>query len=137
MTRTDPVAEYLKHRNAAAHLHRLGIAGLVSRWEKTVDEIAAGYRAGLDDYLNDLDLRQLLHELERDLPQAWTAADRARLGALDRRFRALLAPRDDCLWGTAAAKDHEWTAPENWWYFGEPKRPGADLARDLGRAKST
>lgn len=136
MTRLDPVAEYLKRRKVAAHVAGASLAELVDRWRKTVDEIAGRYAAGLDDYLNDMDLRQLLHELERDLPEAWTSAVKARLRSADRRCRAHLAPRRECLWGRATAKNRAWTAQPNWWYFSQPRRPGPELERDLDRAES-
>jgi hypothetical protein len=136
VTRIDPVAQYLKERKVAAHLARLDLDGLVDRWRKTVDEIAEGYGAGLDDYLNDVDLRQILHELERDLPAAWNGAAKARLQAVDRRCRAHLAPSGACLWGRAAADEQGWTARENWWYFRAPRHPGPELARELKLRKS-
>jgi hypothetical protein len=129
----DPIADYLRRRRAAAHLVNAGLDGLLDRWKRTVDEVSEGYDAGLDDFLNDLDLRELLHELEREVPEAWTDAARDRLRAIDRRYRELVVPRRECLWGGGAARKHGWTARSNWWYFRAPREPGAELARDLER----
>jgi hypothetical protein len=137
MTRIDPVAAYLKQRKVAAHLARASLEELVDRWSTTVVEIAGGYAAGLDDYLNDMDLRQILHELQHDLPAVWTSALKRRLRAADRRARAHLAPRRDCLWGRVAAEKKGWTARANWWYFSAPRNPGDELASDLARLKSS
>ena len=56
----ERVDRYLTGSGAGTHLLGLGMDGLIARWEAIADEVAAGYRLGLDDYLNDLDLRQIL-----------------------------------------------------------------------------
>jgi hypothetical protein len=134
MRRGDPVKDYLTRRGVSAPLANASLDELVERWRKIVDEIADGYALGLDDYLNDLDLRQILHELERELPQAWNAEARRQLHAIDARCRAHLAPRRSCLWGKELARERGWTARANWWYFSRPLHPGDELARDLERA---
>jgi hypothetical protein len=131
MTHHDAVSDYLAKRKVAPHVIGLGLAGLIADWERVTDEIADGYGLGLDDYLNDLDLRQILHDVQRDVPVAWTDALTKRLQAADRHARTHLVPQPTCLWGDSVAKRYGWTAAENWWYFHRPRRPGAELAEDL------
>ncbi len=88
-------------------------AELIERWER----IAANPVAlGSDDWLNDLDVRQLLHDLERRA----RAPYRDRLRAADARFRAATLPVRACLWGEANAERHGWTRRRNWWYYRIP-----------------
>ena len=88
-------------------------AELIERWER----IAAGPVAlGDDDWLNDLDVRQLLH----DLGLRERAPYRDRLRAADARFRAATLPVRTCLWGEENAHRHGWTRRRNWWYYRIP-----------------
>jgi hypothetical protein len=125
------VQDYLRQRGCAEHVVRGGLAGLLERWERVVDEVAAGYSLGLDDYLNDMDGRELIEAVlqlaaAREREEAVT-----RLAAADEKLQGLVAAAPGCLWGAAAAKEHGWTPERRWWYFTSPRRPGAQLERDL------
>jgi hypothetical protein len=127
----ESVRDLLRRRGAPESVVSGGLAGLVESWERTVGEIEAGYRLGIDDYLNDMDGRQLLED-------AWGAANDAmrkkfqpRLRAADERARAALAAVDRCLWGADVARYHGWTAAKQWWYFMRPRSAGEDLEREL------
>ena len=56
------VADFLRARGCSAQVVDGGLAGLLARWAATVEELAAGYRWTFDDYLNDVDGRQILEE---------------------------------------------------------------------------
>jgi len=60
MVKKDPVSEFLKERGCPAHVIRGGLMGLIDSWETTVESVERGYSLGLDDYLNDMDGRQLI-----------------------------------------------------------------------------
>ena len=62
MNSNDPVREFLRERGSSPNLIDGGLAGLVESWEAVVSAVEEGYTLGLDDYLNDLDGRQLLEE---------------------------------------------------------------------------
>ena len=128
--RDDAVRDYLRLRGAASHVVAGGLEGLLEAWERTVEQIEVGYPFTLDDYLNDLDTRDLLAGAMEKAPAADAA--RARLAAADIRLRALLVPTDECLWGEGVAEDEGWSRNTHWWYFGRPRNPGPDLAEDLG-----
>ena len=132
MNASDRVAHYLTQRGCRDDLVAEGLAGLATRWAAVVDELARGYDATLDDYLNDMDLRDII-EGALDV-----ADDRERLrvqSALDQtdaRFHALTVPAD-CLYGDDVAEEEGLSPVREWWYFARPGRPGPELAADLVR----
>jgi hypothetical protein len=128
---SDPVREFLRDKGCAQHVVSRGLEGLVGDWEETVESIAQGYEFGLDDYLNDLDGRQLIEEVMaiNEVPNRLKYGDRVRRA--DERMRKLVRETDECLWGNAAAKRHRWSADKNWWYFSVPKTAGPELLVDL------
>jgi hypothetical protein len=113
-------------RSSAAELNEL-----LRRWTRTSEDVAAGYRLGLDDYLNDMDARQRIESILCKLPQAKRGKLEARLHALDARIREHLKPIGRCLWGPNAARENGWNATDNWWYFAVPAEPGTALAAEL------
>jgi len=125
----DPVREFLKQRGSAEHVVRGGLPGLVDNWERVVESVKRGYHLGLDDYLNDMDGRQLLDEaLEL------AKADQAyieRVRRADQSMRRLVKPIARSLWGEENANEHGWSAEKNWWYFAVPIKAGPELADDL------
>ncbi len=62
MRENDPVGEFLRKRGCPEHIVRGGLQGLLEGWEEVVRSVGEGYSLGLDDYLNDMDGRQLLEE---------------------------------------------------------------------------
>jgi len=136
MAARNPVQDYLRKRGCAEHVVRGGLAGLLERWERVVDEVAAGYPLGLDDYLNDMDGRELIAAVLQLAAPRERAAAAPRLAAADERLRGLVAAAPGCLWGAGAAKEHGWTPERQWWYFTSPLHPGAQLRRDLGEVFS-
>jgi len=128
---SDPVREYLRNKGCAQHVVKGGLEKLVEAWESTVASIIRGYEFGLDDYLNDLDGRQLISELMEiaDAPSRLKYGERVR--RVDERVRTILRPTGECLWGKAAAARHGWTVEKNWWYFSVPQTAGPELLIDL------
>ena len=108
-----------------------GLRGLVEQWEHTVDDVEEAYPLGLDDYLNDLDGRQLLEDAMAIAPGSDREAVRARVKAADDRMKQLVVPAGRCLWGTDMAGQYDWTPQRQWWYFTQPREPGPELKEDL------
>lgn len=127
----DPVREYLQEKGCGEHLISGGLAGLVEAWERVVASVAAGYQLGLDDYLNDLDARQLLAEAWDIAPVNERQYYESRVAAADAQMKSLLRAADECLWGDEIAEEEGWTREEQWWYFHAPKNAGADLLAEL------
>jgi hypothetical protein len=96
-----------------------------------VDQVSEGYPHGLDDYLNDLDGRQLLEEALGYASDSRRTRIEKRVRAADERMKALVKPSTGCLWGQKVARAEGWTPVENWWYFSVPRQPGPLLEGDL------
>ena len=127
----DPIRNYLKNRGCAEHIIRGGLQGLVEMWETIVSEVSHGYDLTFDDYLNDMDTRQLLEEVK---PLATTAADKSlirKLGRIDAMMRTLIEPTKQALWGEQTAQEHNWSRATHWWYFAKPKYLGPDLREEM------
>ncbi len=123
----DLIREHLKKKGCREHVVKGGLKGLIETWETVVVEVSHGYDLTLEDYLNDMDGRQLIEEVRL---LASTPAEKSlikKLGRLDAMMKSLVDPRDHSLWGNDSAATHGWTRWKNWWYFSQPKNPGQDL----------
>jgi len=129
------IREILRARGCPETVIEAGVEGLIEEWERVVGSIESGYPLGLDDYLNDMDGRELISSVRTAVPRALTPVQRRRLEAADARGRALLIPHGSCLWGERIADAHGWDPELHWWYFMRPRRPGKDLATELGRGR--
>ncbi|HEY8310001.1 MAG TPA: hypothetical protein VIG47_05560, partial [Gemmatimonadaceae bacterium] len=103
---------------------------VVAQWE-AIAQTAARYDLTLDDWLNDLDLRDIVagafaaaSPTQRD--DAREALDRA-----DALFRAGTVETDRSLWGDAVALADEHDPKRQWWYFRRPANPGDSMRADL------
>ena len=56
----NSVRAFLRRRGAAAHVVSGGAEALIAGWKRFVGQVEAGYKFGLDDYRNDLDIRGLI-----------------------------------------------------------------------------
>src|SRR2546426_1080174 len=125
------IQEFLRQRGCPDGVVTGGLEGLVGEWERVVEQVEAGYDLGLDDYLNDLDGRQLVEEVLLLAPPAERDAARERLGAADARMKGLVKSTGECLWGEAVADSEGWTAERNWGDFSLPRSPGPMVKDDL------
>jgi hypothetical protein len=120
--------EFLKAKGAPDHIIQGGLAGLVKNWERVVASVRQGYPLGMDDYLNDMDGRQLLEETLMVVPERERQKYQARLKQTDALMQTLVRPREKCLWGDRVAQTEGWTREKNWWYFSRPLQ--ADLEEE-------
>lgn len=131
MSAGDDLREFLRARAAPDFVVEGGLEGLIEQWQRVVQSVEEGYDGTLDDWLNDLDGRQLLHEALAAVPGVANKPRRERIAALDERMRSVTALRARCLWGDQLARRSAWTRDTHWWYWAAPKAPGEDLAADL------
>src|SRR5262245_9236159 len=78
------------------------LPALVERWGQVVEELEHGYSLTFDDYLNDVDLRQLIARALRRVPPAVRdqfGELRDSLQALDARFLTATVQTEHCVWG--------------------------------------
>jgi hypothetical protein len=116
---------------------------LLAKWERFAESLAAGYDFDLDNYLNDLDVRQMLADAiaRSEAAEAKSAEAKAlspkvlrtKLRAADAMVRRATQRVDTCLWGSRNAKKHGYAPDQNWWYFAVPTRRCAEFDRDLAR----
>jgi len=130
----DPVRDYLRERDCGEHIIEGGLEGLVESWEKTVRSVEEGYSLTLDDYLNDLDARQLIAEALPVAGDDQRAEIASRLAGADQKMRSLTEPTKVCLWGEEIAEEEGWTAEENWWYFARPIKADAEFLAEIDEA---
>ena len=128
---TDPVARFLRARGCPEEVVTGGLVGLIEGWEHTAHQVQRGYPLGLDDYLNDLDARQLIEDLVTEVPGTAPDFMLKRIEAADLSMQEAVQPVEECLWGEALADREGWTPEENWWYFSLPKNPGQQMTDEL------
>jgi len=127
--KNDSAHERLRKLGASEAVVAGGLGGLVKKWEATAQAIADGYDLDLDSYLNDLDARQFLELLIKDLPTE-SGQYLARIRAADSLVKRSTKP-SSCVWGEAK---EDWTPEHNWWYFVVPKKASRELLDDLQRS---
>jgi hypothetical protein len=123
--------EFLKAKGAADHVIKAGLAGLLDNWERVVASVQKGYALGLDDYLNDMDVRQLLEETLAAVSEKERLKYQGRLRQSDALMRTLVKTTDKCLWGDPSARSEGWTREKNWWYFSRPLQGDAEFLSEL------
>ena len=123
--------EFLKAKGAPPHVVKRGLGGLLEDWEKMAASIDQGYELGLDDYLNDLDIRQLLEEALKVVPEGERQKIQGRLEKADARMRSLTKPAPKCLWGEKVAREQGWSREKNWWYFARPLKADQELLEEI------
>jgi hypothetical protein len=115
----DQVRAKLRARGAADFIVREGAQGLLARWRELVDAVESGYRFGLDEYRNDLDIRSLIEAVGLG----------AEVAGEDARMRALLAHTEQPVWSS--------DAPDAFWVYGYPRNASGELLDDLRAAGFT
>jgi len=88
---------------------------LIDAWERAVELVEHGYDLTFDDYLNDMDGREMIRKL---LPRGKKIP--VRVARADQRFRAATRAAAECVWGEKNRRKHDWTPARNWWYFALP-----------------
>ncbi len=127
----DAVRDFLRDKGCGQHVIGKGLAGLVESWEKVVQSVDNGYALGLDDYLNDLDSRQLLAEALMVASAGEVAKFEMRVHQADDQMKGLTARTGVCLWGDEVAEEEGWTTKKNWWYYARPIAANADLLAEI------
>jgi len=128
---SDKVRRYLTRRGSPDFIVDGGLPGLVKIWEKTARSVRKGYPLGMDDYLNDLDVRQLIAETRPLASPEERKKLRARVIKADTVFKNHSRAARYCLWGARVARRRGWTSRKNWWYYRLPASPGKPLRDEL------
>jgi hypothetical protein len=131
MGKADPVKDYLRGKGCPEEVVEGRLAGLIKTWGQVVKSVERGYLLTLDDYLNDLDARQLLEGALRVAPPAEREKYNKKVLSLDEAMRSLVKPAGKCLWGEDLAEAEGWTAEKNWWYFSRPIKGDPDFLAEI------
>ena len=100
---------------------------LVAHWSKIVASIP-NYTHSFDEYLDDMDFRQLLEDIRQTHPNAIDHADIERLKKADAVFHKATQGASQCIWGHSNAAQSGWDSSKNPWYFRLPNpNPFASL----------
>ncbi|MEP7342676.1 MAG: hypothetical protein ABI977_33415 [Acidobacteriota bacterium] len=127
----DAVRNFLRERGSGLHIIEKGLAGLVESWERVVQSVDDGYLLSLDDYLNDLDTRQLLDGALAVAAPTDLQKFEERIQRADEQMKSLTTRTGVCLWGDEVAEEEGWTPKRNWWYYARPADADPDLLAEI------
>jgi hypothetical protein len=104
------------------------LSDLVDLWERVASR-AATYSLTLDDWLNDLDVRDIIARQLATASEFQRAEVASGLAKADDEFRAGTREAVRSLWGETAGRDHD--RELHWWFFRYPSSPGGEIRSDL------
>jgi hypothetical protein len=115
----EQTKEYLRNRGCRETVWQGGKDRLVSNWKKFVAEVENGYcpKCLIQEYWNDLDTRELIHDIGcDDEVKEW-----------DERFANMLTARHIKHWYTDRNSDYDF------WNYGCPKNATGFFYEDVKR----
>lgn len=130
MSEHDAVRQLLADRGCPEELVRGGLPMLADKWGAVVASVEGGYPFGLDDFLNDMDLRDAIAGALVVATPDEKAAVRPTIDLLDRRLQAASAA-SPCLWGEDVEEDDGLDPGREWWYYLRPLQLNEDFAAEL------
>ena len=127
-TREDHNRAEQKLEELSQRAHRpLSLENLLERWTDFVSAVERGFDEALDDYTNELTVRDLIEEVRVTLTEGGQAYLDRSLRPLDERFEQVTRTVDKPLLPGAGG-----AAPGQWWYR-VPQRPGEELRQALDK----
>ena len=108
---------------------------LVEQWSAFATSLERGYTFDLDNWLNDVDVRELILEALPMFGGDDLGEVGVRLEQADGIFKATTRPFRTCVWGKGTARKERWTAEKNWWYFRAPLVSNAQLEEELAKIR--
>jgi len=118
----DAIRRHLEKREVSQPAIEGGLDGLVSDWQELASEVEAGAARWMwEEWVNDLDTREILQDLLDNVPESRKALQA--IEAADKRFAASTISTDECEWGDKNAARYGWTREKNWWYWRKPPTP--------------
>jgi hypothetical protein len=119
MTEEEQTKEFLKNKGCPEHIWKHGSQGLIRHWDEFVTQVEEGYCPDclIDEYWNDLDVRELIHEIGQD----------SAVADADARLRAVL---------TATNIKHRYkdrNTDYDFWNYGYPKNASGFFYQEIKR----
>lgn len=128
----DPVRAYLRSRGVSDDIVEGGLDSAIDRWD-SISKTAKDYDFTLDDWLNDMDLRDIIHGALSAATVAERESVASALKKADDRLRKS-TEKTGSIWGSAMQGDFAPDPVKGWWYFRRPLNPGETMADDLEAA---
>ena len=107
------------------------LCDLIDQWAEFTADLARGYSFDLDNWLNDVDVRELILEALPMFSREEMGDHALKLDAADAAFRAGTRDFKRCIWGHGTQRKEKWTPQKNWWYFRTPRSSNAQLEDEL------
>ncbi len=108
----------------------------IDQWATfTTDLDKTGYNFDLDNWRNDVDVRQLIEEAQPMFSREELGDHALKLDGADKAFREATKDFKRCVWTGRTAKTENWTAVKNWWYFRTPRRSNGQLEDELATVR--
>ncbi|MBM3647451.1 MAG: hypothetical protein FJX11_06620 [Alphaproteobacteria bacterium] len=104
---------------------------LIDQWAEFTTDLSGGYSFDLDNWLNDVDVRELILEALPMFGREEMGELTQKLEQADRTFMAATRDFKKCVWGKGIARKEKWTPQKNWWYFRTPLRSNDQLEDEL------
>jgi hypothetical protein len=105
---------------------------LIDQWAAfTVTLERQDYSFDLDNWLNDVDVRELIVEALPMFSREEMGDHALKLDQADQAFRSATRDFKKCVWGKGTALKEKWTPQKNWWYFRTPLSSNAQLEDEL------
>jgi len=109
---------------------------LIDQWSTFTTTLERqDYSFDLDNWLNDVDVRELIFEALPMFSREEMGDHALKLDEADKQFVAGTRDFKRCVWGSGTAKKEKWTAAKNWWYFRTPRRTNAQLEDELATVR--
>ena len=129
----DRIRQYLRRRGCAPSVVKGGLEGLLGYWDSLVQAVEEGYDLTFNDYVNDMELRDVVQGVLEVATLDERRKAEPRLAALDRRFRDLTVECAPVI-GEKVARENGHDPLEHWWFFRRPKQPAPDFEEELREA---
>lgn len=109
---------------------------LIDQWAGFARDLERqDYTFDLDNWLNDVDVRELILEALPMFGREEMGEHALKLDEADRAFMAATRDFKRCVWGSGTARKEHWDARKNWWYFRTPTRSNAQLKDELATVR--
>ena len=123
----DAVTRYHAERGVSDAVRQQGLRGLIDAWLR-IAMSAARYDLTLDDWINDLDVRDIIAGALPLAPASGRESLADTLARADELFRSATLESKRALSSTTA---NDAVAADRWWYSRYPSQPGSMMRADL------
>jgi hypothetical protein len=108
----------------------------IDQWAEFVADLERkDYAFDIDNWRNDVDVRQLILEALPMFSREEMGDHALKLDEADKAFKAGTRDFKKCVWGHGTQKKENWSPQNNWWYFRTPIRSNGALEDELATVR--